>query len=103
MSVNGSFAPSPFSSLSVRSPENVTVGFLSGETIPVQLTNHTGHLKIYHWNATQKGALISLGEETLKSGSTTTINVPSRGAAAGTLRIALNGSNVFVTVPILKS
>ena len=102
-SVHGSFAPSPYSALAVSTPSDAAAGILAGELIPVQLTNRTGHTKTYHWSATQSGALISLGEETLDNGRTTTIFVPSRGAVAGTLRIALTGTNVFVTVHMLKS
>ena len=69
----------------------------------MQLTNRTGHAKTYHWIATQKGALISLGVQTLDNGRSTTIFVPSRGAVTGKLQIALTGTGIFVTAPILKS
>jgi hypothetical protein len=102
-SADGSFAPSPYSSLALQSPSVAESGFQSGEPVPVELANHTGHTTTYRWSATENGALISLGEETVSRGRTTTIVVPSRGAVAGTLRIALKGTSVFVTVPILKS
>ena len=102
-SVDGSFAPTPYSSLALRTPSDAAVGVLAGEPVPVQLTNETGHTKTYHWSATQDGALISLGEEIVQSGRTTTILVPSQGAATGRLQIALNGTEVFVTVPVLGS
>jgi hypothetical protein len=102
-SVDGSFAPSRYNSLALRTPSDAAVGFLAGEPVAVRLTNHTGHIKTYHWSATQGGALISLGEETLDNGRATTILVPTRGAVTGRLRIALSGTSVFVTVPILKA
>ena len=102
-SVDGSFAPSRYSSLALRTPSDAAVGILAGEPVEVQLTNHTGDVKTYHWSATQNGALISLGEETVDNGRATTILVPSRGAGTGRLRIALTGTNIFLTVPILKS
>jgi hypothetical protein len=101
--VNGSFAPTPYSSLALGSPSDGSSGVVAGEPVIVKLTNRTGHAKTYHWSATQKGALISLGEETLGNGRTTTILIPSRGAVTGVLRIGITGTNIFITVPILKS
>ena len=101
-SVHGSFAPSPYSSLALRTPSNAAIGFLVGNSVAVELVNHTGHVETYHWSATESGSLISLGEETVKNGRTTTISVPTRGAANGTMRVALNGTDVFVTVPLQK-
>ena len=102
-SVNGSFAPIPYSSLALKVPSDVSVGITAGKPVPVRLTNQTGRQKTYHWSATQNGALISLGEETVGNGRRATISVPSRGAVKGRLRIALSGTNVFITVPLLKS
>lgn len=102
-SVNGSFAPTPYSSLALGNSSDAAVGFRAGEPVPVKLTNRTGHTEAYHWRATQNGALISLGEDTLENGRSSIILVPSRGALTGTLQIALAGTNVFVTVPIRKS
>jgi len=101
--VNGSFAPTPYSSLALRFPSDGSSGVVKGKPVIVQLTNRTGHVKTYHWSATQKGALISLGEETLDNGRTTTIVIPSRGAVTGVLRIGITGTNIFITVPLLKS
>jgi hypothetical protein len=100
--VHGSFAPTPYSSLALRTPSVAAVGVSAGKPIPVQLTNETGHTKTYHWSATQRSGLISLGEQTVQNGRTTTFLVPSQGATAGRLQIRLIGSNVFVTVHILK-
>jgi hypothetical protein len=100
--VNGSFAPAPYSSLALKTPSLAAVGVRAGKPIPIQLTNKTGHTKTYHWNATQKGTLISLGEQTVQSGRTTTFLVPSQGSAVGKMQIALKGTKIFVTVPILK-
>ncbi len=101
--VHGGFEPTPYSSLAFSSPSVATKGVRAGKTIKVELTNHTGRDATYHWSATQNGALISLGVKTLDSGRTTTIVVPSRGATAGRLQIALAGTNVFLTLPVLKS
>jgi hypothetical protein len=102
-SVDGSFTPNPYSSLALESTSSATKGVVAGEAVPVKLVNRTGHFKTYHWSATQSGGLLSLGEEALENGKGITILIPTRGAAKGTLRIALTGTNVFVTVPILKS
>ena len=102
-SVNGSFAPSRYSSLSLSNPSSVVVGVLASEPVSVLLTNHTGQIKKYHWFATQNGALISLGEKTLGDGQSTTILISSQREKAGRLRIALQGTNIFVTVPVLSS
>jgi len=101
--VDGSFTPSQYSSLALSVPSDGSSGVVTGEQVSVLLTNRTGHAKTYHWSATQKGALISLGEETLDNGRTTTILVPSRGAVTGVLRIGITGTNIFVSVPVLKS
>ena len=101
--VNGSFAPSRFSSLSLANPSSVVGGVSARGPVPVLLTNHTGQFKKYHWFATQKGTLISQGEKTLGNGQTTTILISLVGTKAGTLRIALQGTHVFITVPVLSS
>jgi hypothetical protein len=102
-SADGSFAPNPYSSLALGTPSRAAVGFVAGKPVPVQLTNRTGHTETYQWSATQNGTLISLGEDTLDNGRASTVLVPSRGAIAGKLRIALTGTNIFVTVPIRSS
>lgn len=101
-SVDGSFAPSRYSSLALRTPSDAVAGYLAGDPVAVELTNKTGHTETYHWTAIQNGALISLGEETLGSDQVATIKVPTRGAVTGKLRIELSGTNVFVTVPLLQ-
>lgn len=101
-SANGSFAPTPFSSLALKDASRVTTGFVVGTSIPLRLTNKTGHITTYHWIARENGALISLGEETLGNGKIATFSVPSRGTVAGVLNISLSDTNVFVTVPLTK-
>ena len=101
--VNGSFAPSRYSSLSLSNPSSVVVGVLARGPVPVLLTNHTGQIKKYHWFVTQKDALLSQGEKTLGNGQTTTILISLQRAKAGRLRIALQGTHIFVTVPVLSS
>jgi hypothetical protein len=100
--VDGSFASAHYSSLALRNPADAVTGVIPGKPVPVQLTNHTGRTETYHWSATQKGNLISLGEETLSSGENVNFSVPSQGAVAGKLNIALTGTTVFVTVPIVR-
>jgi hypothetical protein len=102
-SVDGSFAPSSFSSLALRSQSDPGAGFEVGDLVPVRLTNHTGSTKTYHWSATQHGVVVSLGERSLLNGRGANIDVPTNYAMSGILRIALNGTDVFVTVPLSKS
>jgi hypothetical protein len=102
-SVHGSFTPSGYSSLALKNPPAVDVGIPAGKSIAVELMNGTDHTKTYHWSAKQGGTLISLGEETVRSDQATKILVPSRGATAGSMRIAISGTNIFLTVPILGS
>jgi hypothetical protein len=79
------------------------VGVLSLEPLQVILTNHTGRSKKYRWTAMQKGILISKGEKTLRDGQATTLSISLRGATSGSLRVAITGTNIFLTVPILSS
>lgn len=99
--VDGSFAPTPYTSLALRHLTEATVGVRAGRQLLVELTNETGHTKTYHWRATEGGVLISLGEEVVRSGRTVTISVPSKGASKGRLTIALSSGDVFLTVPVL--
>lgn len=101
-SVDGSFAPAPFTSLALATPSDEPGGFEVGELVPVRLTNRTGSVKTYHWSATQKGVTISLGEVTLPNGHGANIDVSTTYAAAGKLTIAVSGTNIFVTVSIFK-
>jgi hypothetical protein len=97
-SVDGSFAPSPFTSLALRAPSSPASDFEVGDLIGVRLTNRTGTTKTYQWSATQHGVVISLGEKTVPNGHGANVDVPTSFGRAGSLRIALNGTNVFVTV-----
>lgn len=99
--VDGSFAPAHYTSLALKDPGAAAAGVLAGVPIRVELTNHTGHVETYHWSATQKGNLVSLGEVTLDNGKNVTFSVPSKGAADGKLNVALTGTTVFVTVPVV--
>jgi hypothetical protein len=99
--VDGSFATAHYSSLALQHPKEATAGILAGKPVRVQLTNHAGRTKTYHWSATQQGNLISLGEETLGNGESVTFSVPSQGAVTGTLSVALTGTTIFITVPIV--
>jgi len=101
--VNGSFSPTPYTSLALRPSSSATTGIVAGQPVAVRLVDRTGHPTTYHWNATENGRLVSLGDEALGSGRAITFLIPTRGATKGTLRIALAGTHVFVTVPILKS
>ena len=99
--VDGSFATAHYSSLALQHPVNAAAGIFPGQPVRVQLTNHTGRTKTYHWNATQKKNLIGLGEVTVGNGKSVTFSVPSRAAVTGTLSVALTGTTVFVTVPVV--
>ncbi len=103
LSVDGSFTPSPFSSLALRSPSDPAGGFQVGDLVPVRLTNHTGSSKTYHWSATQRGVVVSLGVKTLLNGRGTNIDVPTNFGSVGQLRIAIAGTNIFVTVHLARS
>jgi len=100
--VGGSFAPTPYSSLALSTPSAVTTGIATGSTIPVELTNHTGRATTYHWTATQGDVVISRGSQTLSSDGSTVIYVATEGAVVGSLRIALNHTKTFLTVPIIS-
>ena len=103
LSVDGSFTPTPFSSLALRSPSDSTAGFQIGDLVPVRLTNHSGSTKTYQWNAMQHGVIVSLGEKTLLNGHGANINVPTNFGRPGTLQITITGTDVFVTVPLVRS
>jgi hypothetical protein len=99
-SVDGSFSPSPFTSLALRTPANPGSEFEVGDVIGLRVTNRTGTTKTYHWNATQHGVVISLGETTVANGHGADVNVPTSFGRPGTVRIALDGTNVFVTLSL---
>ena len=101
--VNGSFSPKSYSSLALSTPSVVAAGILVGEVVPVTLTNHTGRTTTYHWTAAQNGAQVSHGGQTLANGTSTTFIVTTNHAAAGSLRITLAGTKIFVTVPLISS
>jgi len=101
--VNGSFAPTPYSSLALSTPGDAATGVPAGLAVAIQLSNDTGHTNTYHWTAQENGALISRGEQTLGNGKSINLSVPTLGAVAGTLRIVLQDTHVFITVPILTS
>jgi hypothetical protein len=101
--VNGSFASTPYSSLALSTPSDAATGVPAGLAIAIQLSNDTRHTNTYHWTAQENGALISRGEQTLGNGQTINLSVPTLGAVAGTLRIVLQDTHVFLTVPILTS
>jgi hypothetical protein len=102
-SVDGSFSPTPFTSLALRTPANPGSSFEVGDLIPVRLTNRTGTTKTYQWSATQHGVVISLGQKTVRNGDEANVNVPTTLGKAGTLRITLTGTNIYVTVSLQRS
>lgn len=101
--VNGSFAPAKYSSLALVASTPTDVSIVSGRFVTVILTNHTGGTKTYRWTATQNGAPLRQGAATLHDGQATTLRISSRGARAGKFKISLDGTDIFVTVNILKS
>jgi hypothetical protein len=98
VAADGSFSPTPFTSLALRSSSDPTPAVQVGDLVPVLLTNHTGMTRSYHWSATQQGVAISIGNVTLANGHGANINVPTTFGRAGKLRIGINGTQVFVTV-----
>lgn len=101
--VNGSFNPSPYTSLALRTPSDAITGIKQGVPVKVELTNRSGRTRTYRWLATQSGALIGTGLETLTEGRAETIVIPTNHAASGRLRVGLDGTDIYVAVPILKS
>jgi hypothetical protein len=101
--VDGSFTPTPYTALALERPSTVAAGGFVGKSVPIELTNRTGHVKTYHWSATQDGALIALGVKTVENGRSTVIYVPSTSAVTGRMRVALIGTDIFLTVPIRKT
>jgi hypothetical protein len=97
-SADGSFAPSPYSALALRTPSNPGTSFEVGDLVPVRLTNRSGTVKTYHWKATQNGVVISLGQKTVPSGHGADINVPTSLGKSGIVRIALAGTDIYVTM-----
>ena len=102
-SADGSFAPTPYSSLALQTPAGRQQGFLVGDLVPVRVTNRTGATRTYHWDAVQKGVVVSLGELTVRNGGSANIDVSTTYASAGKLTIAIAGTNIFVTVSMRKS
>jgi hypothetical protein len=102
-SVDGSFAPAPFSSLALQSSSDPASAFEVGDLVPVRLTNRTGKTKTYHWIATQHEVVISVGEKTVLNGHGANIDVPTSFGKAGILRIALSGTDVYVTLRLQRS
>jgi hypothetical protein len=101
--VNGSFAPSPYSSLAFSNPYVESTGVATGFTIAIKLANHMGRATTYHWTATQGNKMISRGGQTLNNDTSAVLYVSTKGAAAGRLRIALTNTKIFITVPIFTS
>ncbi len=101
--VNGSFAPTSYTSLALRTPSEATTGIKPGVAVQVELTNRSGGVRSYRWQATQSGALIGTGLEKLANGQADTIKVPTKYATSGRLRVGIVGTDIFVSVPILKS
>jgi hypothetical protein len=101
--VNGSFAPTPYTSLALRAPSDAVVGVKQGVPVHVELTNRSGQTRTYRWLATEAGALIGTGLDTLPDGRSETIAIPTRHTSTGRLRVGLDGTNIYVAVPILKS
>ena len=99
--VHGSFAPTPYTSLSLVDQEAVSNGVRAGRPVAVRLLNRTGVTRIYSWRAVEKKAVISHGKKLVKVGQSATLLIPTRGASAGKLRISLDRTDIFVTVSIM--
>ena len=101
--VHGSFSPSPFSSLSLLAKIDLNNGVAAGQPVAVLVANHTGHTQNYHWIATQRGSIIRQGEKTVGNGKAAKLMISSKGTRAGQLRVSLQGTDIFVTVTLIKS
>ena len=99
--VNGSFSLSPYSSLSLIHPANVSRGTSVGTPIADSLSNHTGRTTTFVRTATENHTVIGDGSRKLRNGQTLAINVRTRGARAGEMRIAINHSKIYTTVPLV--
>lgn len=98
--VNGSFAPTSYSSLSLAHSSEVAKGLLVGDTIEAVLSNHTGRTTTYSWTATEGHRLVSSGNRTLQNGQTITFGIGTRGSKSGEMRVALTHTKIFVTIPL---
>jgi hypothetical protein len=101
--VNGSFSPAPYTSLALRTPSQAATGVKRGGVVRLRLTNHSGRDRTYRWKATQATTLVGTGQERVAKGRTETIFVPTKFAVSGTLRVSLDGTNIFVAFPVVKS
>jgi hypothetical protein len=101
--VDGSFAPSPYTSLALRNPSLAVTGVKRGTAILVVLSNHTGRTVTYHWRATQADTLIRSGKRTVLNNRVSTLRVSTKLATPGRLRVSLRGTTVYVEVPISRS
>jgi hypothetical protein len=101
--VDGSFVPTPYSSLALSTPSVIASGIEAGSDIPIRLSNHTGRTTTYSWTAAQHDVVISRGTQKLANGKSTTLYVTSLGADKGKLTIALMNTKIFLTVPISGS
>ncbi len=100
--VNGSFVASPYSSLALTASSLSLKGVPIGTVIPLRLANHTGRTTKYQWSAREPSFLVSHGVMIIPSDASETINVPTKGAAPGKLRISLNSGDVYVTVSLVE-
>jgi hypothetical protein len=100
--VNGSFAPTPYSSLALAHSSEVAKGLLAGDTIEAVLSNHTGRTTKYSWTATEDHRLVSKGNRTLRNGETIAFGIGTKGSTGGEMRIALRHSTIFVTIPLTR-
>ena len=101
--VHGSFAPTPYTSLSLANASELNSGVVAGEPALVLLTNHSQRTNRYIWRANQQGRLISQGAKELRDGQAEVLRIASRGASPGRLRISLNSGDIFVTITLRKS
>jgi hypothetical protein len=99
---HGSFAPAPYTSLSLANTAEIESGVAQGQPVEVTLMNHTGYTTSYQWTATQNHTVLSRGDTVLRNGQVTQLVISSTEATVGRLRIGLVGTDIFVTVSILK-
>jgi hypothetical protein len=100
--VNGSLAPTRYSSLALAHSSEVRKGLPVGNTIEAVLSNHTGRTTTYSWTATEERRLVGSGNQTLRNGQTITFGIGTRGLTNGEVRIALKHTKIFVTIPLTR-
>jgi len=97
---SASFAPTPYSSLSLSNTKLAHTGVHTGSTFSLDVENHTSSDQTYQWRADQFNVVIESGSVTVGPGQTSSFSVDATGALPGSLRVSLAGTSIYVTVPV---